>query len=143
MTYDPKKAKALFDQHIRPVSSGGGFGPVQWLEMKAKGAAQAYVVTPEMLSFLHYRNACSTNSNPNPYGVELATALKDHLWSLSDMGVPQGWPGAIALEPKPAWRVAADEALDNGASYTEMFDAIEKALEAKQAPSIPTVIWGH
>jgi len=128
-TYDAKKAKKLFDQHIRPVVTGGGFGPVQWLEVPApRGAVGAYVITPEALRALGWLADHYNYSDKKHAGFAPVTqAIYDFIHG--EQGCTAPFPDwAEHLSRKPAWRVEVEK---EWRGYDDVLDAVEHALEAK------------
>ncbi len=129
MTYDPKKAKALFEKHVKPVVCFGGryFDSV----FVSDERASHYAVTAEVLGALGWHAANYSWNQPAAPFYSVNRALYEHLNSLLGQVSFPYVSLDVAPDPKPAWRIAADEALDNGLDFPAVLDAIEKALEAK------------
>lgn len=120
--YDRDKAKALFDQHVKPVRQSFFLGSEEFRTSGNTGKLH-YVITPEMLRVLRYATWGTSFRN------SLRHALWNHLKGLDDEAGPDDeWAGVVTPDPRPAWRIAADEAADKGLTFAEVLDAIEKAL---------------
>jgi hypothetical protein len=133
MNYDPIKAKALFGEHIKAAwryNRHFATGDPCWGELFSDDPdfryPTHYVITPEMLRAIR----CHMSAYNQPH--QLAGAIHSYLLDLDDDWYERGWEAQIAPDPpKPAWRVAADKARDEGLEFSAVLDAIQATLEEK------------
>jgi len=133
--YDKAKADKLFSAHIKPavVLPGDYARMFDTVLLEDHGEIVThYVITPELLGEIFHHLRCYRDGvNGADIGEHIiVTALVGHLLTQPSLPVSGGlkWERAIQPDPKPAWRIAADEAKDKGLDFTGVLDVIEKAL---------------
>jgi len=127
-TYDKAKADKLFSEHIKPIVSNPRY-PSEFYSLASPysdaGPITHYAITPEMLREIRYAFYRSMDRSGT-----LHEALFEHTHNLDNGWTPGvAWIRAIQPDPKPAWRLAADKARDEGLEFSAVLDAIAAELE--------------
>jgi hypothetical protein len=120
--FDKTKAEKLFAEHVKPTRQSQYGGDVYHV---GNSGPLYYVITPEMLRFLRVALSVASTS-PGASFPAAYTAAEYVLFNLDG-----GWPPLIKWDREvqtPAWRIAADEAHDQGLDFAGILDAIEREL---------------